>query len=406
MRREAMKRAIIAGGSLGGLLAGNLLVRAGWDVHVYERVGSELAGRGAGIVTHPELRAILAQAGCVIDDSLGVAVRERVTLDPAGKVIGRRELPQIFTAWSRLYDLLRRAFPAERYHLGLGVERVGQHGNTVRARLADGASVEAELLVAADGIRSAIRAEHLPEVRPVYAGYVAWRGMLDESAFSPETHAAIFERFAFCLPPHEQMLGYPVAGKNNTTEPGRRRYNFVWYRPADEAADLPALLTDAQRKRYEQAIPPDRIAPGTVAAMRRAADELLAPEFVELVEKTPQPFFQPIYDLESPQLAFDRIAILGDAAFVARPHCGMGVAKAAGDARALVDRLQEAGDDVPAALAAYSRERVAFGNMIVAHARRLGAYMQAQVRTAEEREMAERYRTPEAVMRETAVPPE
>ena len=368
-----MRRAIVAGGSLGGLLAGNLLLRAGWDVHVYERVGSELAGRGAGIVTHPELREILGQAGCVIDETLGVPVRGRVTLDRAGKVIGRRELPQIFTAWGRLYDMLRRARPAERYHLGLGVERVGQHGSTVRARLADGSSVEAELLVAADGIRSAIRAEHLPEARPVYAGYVAWRGMVEESAFSPATHAAIFEEFAFCLPPREQMLGYPVAGHNNAVEPGRRRYNFVWYRPADETTELPALLTDAQGRRHELTIPPDRIAPGTIAAMRRAAAELLAPPFVEVVEKTEQPFFQPIYDLESPQLAFERIAILGDAAFVARPHCGMGVAKAAGDARVLVDRLREAGDDVPAALAAYSRERVAFGRMIVAHARRLGA---------------------------------
>ena len=57
------------------------------------------------------------------------------------------------------------------------------------------------------------------------------------------------------------------------------------------------------------------------------------------------------------------------------------------------------------ALAQYAAERGEFGVRIVQHARALGAYMQAQMSTAEEIRMAERYRTPEAVMRETAVPP-
>jgi 2-polyprenyl-6-methoxyphenol hydroxylase-like FAD-dependent oxidoreductase len=101
-------------------------------------------------------------------------------------------------------------------------------------------------------------------------------------------------------------------------------------------------------------------------------------------------------------MAFDRVALLGDAAFVARPHCGMGVTKAAGDAMALVKALR-AHDTVPAALEGYSAERVQVGAAIVQHARHLGAYMQAQLKDETDRQMAERYRTPEAVMRETAV---
>jgi 2-polyprenyl-6-methoxyphenol hydroxylase-like FAD-dependent oxidoreductase len=103
-------------------------------------------------------------------------------------------------------------------------------------------------------------------------------------------------------------------------------------------------------------------------------------------------------------MAFGRIALLGDAAFVARPHCGMGVTKAAGDAMALVGSLN-AGASIPEALLAYSDVRTQFGSSIVEHARHLGAYMQAQLKTDTDREMAERYRTPEAVMRETAVSP-
>ena len=130
---------------------------------------------------------------------------------------------------------------------------------------------------------------------------------------------------------------------------------------------------------------------------------MLAPQFAEVVQKTENLFFQPIFDLESPQMAFGRIALLGDAAFVARPHCGMGVTKAAGDAVALVHAIGE-NESLAVALMAYERTRIEFGRGIVEQGRKLGAYMQAQIRTPQERQMAERYRTVHAVMSETAVP--
>jgi hypothetical protein len=83
----------------------------------------------------------------------------------------------------------------------------------------------------------------------------------------------------------------------------------------------------------------------------------------------------------------------------------MGVTKAAGDAMALVASLNR-NTTIADALNEYSTARTQFGNAIVQHARHLGAYMQAQLKTDTDREMAERYRTPEAVMRETAVPPQ
>jgi 2-polyprenyl-6-methoxyphenol hydroxylase-like FAD-dependent oxidoreductase len=96
--------------------------------------------------------------------------------------------------------------------------------------------------------------------------------------------------------------------------------------------------------------------------------------------------------------------LLGDAAFVARPHCGMGVTKAGADAVALADALA-GGKPIDAALRDYEAVRQPFGTYIVGFARKLGAYMQAQVSTAAEREAAEAYRSTEAIMRETAVDP-
>jgi 2-polyprenyl-6-methoxyphenol hydroxylase-like FAD-dependent oxidoreductase len=399
-----MRKAIIIGGSLGGLLAANLLHRAGWDVQVHERVAEELEGRGAGLVTHPELMDVLAAAGVVVDDTLGVAVHERVAFARDGGVERRSPLPQVLTSWSRLYMALRHAFPHERYHNGRQLTSFRQDDSGITAVFSDGSEVRADLLVAADGTRSVVRQTLLPQAKPVYAGYVAWRGLVEESVLSERARGDLLPYFGFGLPPQEQFIAYPVAGRNHTTAPGQRRFNFVWYRPADEDTELKAMLTDSSGKVWTDGIPPPLIRPEVLAQVRQAARDVLAPQFAEVVEKTEPLFFQPIQDLECDRLAFGRVALLGDAAFVARPHCGMGVTKAAGDARDLVAALADHAD-LREALKAYEKKRVEFGRFIVGHARALGAYMQAQLRTPEERAMAEAYRTVEAVMRETAVSP-
>jgi 2-polyprenyl-6-methoxyphenol hydroxylase-like FAD-dependent oxidoreductase len=113
-----------------------------------------------------------------------------------------------------------------------------------------------------------------------------------------------------------------------------------------------------------------------------------------------EPILQPIYDLETPRMAFGRVAILGDAAFVARPHVAAGVAKAADDAAALVAAL--AADAVAPALQRFEAARLPVGQRIIERARHLGAYLQA-TQTADERARSARHSIPEAVLAETAV---
>ncbi len=401
------RRALVIGGSFGGLFAANLLARAGWEVEVYERVGAELAGRGAGIVTHDELFRAMERSGITIDQTIGVEAVSRVTLDAAGNASGEEfPLRQILTAWGRMYRLLRDAYAAAgRYHFDKSLERIEQDDAGVTAVFTDGTRAAGDLLIGADGIRSTVRAQYLPEARPVYAGYVAWRGLIDEGVLSEYAQRSLFGRMGFCLPPGEQMLGYLVAGPRNTTAPGERRYNFVWYRPADAARKLPGLLTDATGCLHDMNIPPDRIRAEAIAEMRAAAEQFLAPQFAEVVRATAEPFFQPIYDLESPRLIFDRVVILGDAAFVARPHCGIGVTKAAGDAVALVDELARHGDDLSAALHAFEVQRLAFGRAVIAHARYLGAGIGDAGAGGQGHEVAARMRRPEVVMREVGIWP-
>jgi 2-polyprenyl-6-methoxyphenol hydroxylase-like FAD-dependent oxidoreductase len=395
-------RAIVIGGSMGGLFAALFLRAAGWDAQVYERVGAELSGRGAGIVTHPEMVEALAAVGLHPGDDLGVSMEERRTLDRHGNVIGRLHCPQVATSWNRLFQMLRDAFPADRYHRGKELVAIEAAADRVTARFADGSSAQADLIVGADGLRSTVRQQFLPDVRPIYAGYVAWRGLVSESTLPPASLRDLFPYFAFCLPPGEQMLGYPVAGPDNDLRPGHRRYNFVWYRPAEEETELRRLLTDETGHTHSLSIPPPLIASGSVAEMRSHGERVLAPQFQELLRVTEQPFLQPIYDLESTRMAFSRVALIGDAAFVARPHVGGGVAKAAHDAMVLAEALS-AETDIAAALRRFETQRIAMGRRIVDRARRLGSYMRTRFNTADERALAERHQTPEAVMGETAL---
>ena len=392
------RRALVVGGSLGGLFAANLLLRRGWDVHVFEHSRDDLVGRGAGIITHPELFASLARIGIAVDASFGVDIPERVAFDRDGRMVGTLALPQCLTTWGRLYELLMSAFPGERYHRQHTFERADERAGNVVVRFTGGATAEGDLLIGADGIRSSVRAQLAPDSRPHYAGYVAWRGLADEQSLSKRAHRDLFPRFAFSLAEREHMLGYPVAGFTRSTRAGERCYNFVWYRPVDESRELPALCTDMNGRRHDMSVPPPLLRPNVIDDARRAADDLLAPQFSEVVRQAPQPFFQAIFDLESPRMAFGRIALLGDAAFVARPHCGMGVTKAAGDAMRLVDALGEMDGDVTAALARYDESRRPFGAAVVGHGRELGAYLQGSD-SAE----ARRHHTADAVMREIAV---
>ncbi len=404
-KRRVRPKALVIGGSMAGLFAALLLRREGWNVDVYERIGSELAGRGAGIVTHHELFEVLGRAGIDTEAAaVGVVVPGRRVLDRSGRIVGELGLRQVLTSWGHLYGLLKAALPAEDYHHGKSLVEVAELGDRVVARFSDGSEVSADLLIGADGIFSCVRAQLAIDVRPAYVGYVAWRGLVNERDLSPRTRAELCDWFAFSLPPGEQMLGYPVAGTKEEMDVGERRFNFVWYRPANADHGLADLLTDIDGIRHELSIPPTKIRSDVIASMRQDAERLLAPQFAEVVRLTPQPFMQAILDLETPRMALgSRTVILGDAAFVARPHVGMGVTKAAADAAALVDALRAHPADLPAALAEFESIRLPFGAAVVRRARHLGAYMQAQIATAEERAMAERHRSPEAVMAETAV---
>lgn len=380
-----MARILVAGGSLGGLFVANMLLRDGHDVRVLEKVKGSMNGRGAGIVSHDALVNALERLGLDVQASLGVLVPGRVLLGSTGDTLLKLDMPQVLTSWSRLYQILLEAFPTERYLQGVSVKRVEQDEREVRvfaSRDNDEMTLEADILIASDGIRSSIRQQLFPETQPRYAGYIAWRGVCEESLLSDFTLRTLFDYFGFGVPSNEQIIGYPVAGPNNDTRRGHRAYNFVWYRPVQQGDELRDILTDADGIHYAQGIPPNKVSWRQIARARADARNLLAPQFAEILEKTAQAFLQPIFDVASEQVVEGRIAIMGDAAFVARPHIGMGVTKAAEDAVAISNAIELHGASAKA-LTHYSEQRLKAGQMAVERARWLGDYVKSTGNSAE-----------------------
>ena len=378
-------RALVIGGSVGGLFAAHMLRSIGWDVVVFERSGDILARRGAGIGASGALFAVMRRIGVPFDASNGIALTSRIWLESSGNIAAEVPTSGFAIAWAHLYQALKDALPVECSCFNRTLVRVEEREEGVTAIFVDGSSASGSLLIAADGIDSTVRQQLLPEIVPHYAGYVCWRGIVEEADTPLSVQLRLFDRVTFCFPAGELFLGIPNPGVNHNILPGRRRYYFVWYRPVDYQNTLQDLCTDATGKRHGVAIPPPLIRHEFIRELKGTAETRLAPEMAAIVARTEQPLLQAVFDLESPQLVFGRVVILGDAAFVARPHVVAGTTKAALDAQCLADSLTATGNDVETALAHYDIERRQFGRSLVARARHLGAHLEAP-RTQHEEE--------------------
>ena len=370
-----MRKAIIVGGSMAGMLAGNMLIRQGWEVEILERTKEGLEARGAGIVPQRSLLAALGRAGVTVNPDIGIKVTKRVAYDRAGIAFATHQYDQYSTSWSLLYNLLRDAFPMQHFHAGFNVTEVAQESDRAIAVTDDGTKFEGDLLIGADGMRSVIRAALFPDVQPQYVGYLAWRGMLEERHATSAFVESSFSALNFSFPKGEELIGYPVAGANGAVDVGQRRFNIMWYRPVPPGTELQNMFTGTDGVHHETGIPPSLVRPELIKAMKEEARRVFSPVFADVIERMNGMFVQAIYDLESERMGRGRIAIIGDAAFVARPHCGAGVSKAADDAASLATALAEH-DRVENAIDAFSSERTKAGKAAVAWAAHLGSYFQ------------------------------
>jgi 2,6-dihydroxypyridine 3-monooxygenase len=329
-----MTRAVVVGGSLGGLSAALVLRDQGWDVDVLERSPVLPEGRGTGIVAHPiTVRYLVERVGTALGD-IGVPARRLRYLDRDGSIAYERRCAYRFASYFELYRGLLDAFGTDHYHLSTELAHLDNRDHEVTLSLTTGHTLTADLVVCADGIRSTGRRIMVPEAEPRYAGYVAWRGTVDRDELSDATANILRDAITYRILPHGHLLTYPIPGQD-----GSELCNWLWYRNVASGEPLTDLLTDRNGVRNELSVPPGSVQTRHLEELRSAADTELPAPLAELIRRTIEPFIQVIVDLEVPRIAFGRTCLIGDAAFVLRPHIGVGTAKAADDAWQLGNAL-------------------------------------------------------------------
>ncbi|NYH26723.1 FAD binding domain-containing protein [Paraburkholderia bryophila] len=366
MKALEQPRAVVIGGSLGGLFTATTLRAAGWRVDVFETSTHQLDSRGGGIVLQPDVLDALQFAGVALPDPPGVASGERIYLDRDDRRVEQLSMPQMQTSWSLLYRAMKEALPVESQHAGETFGDFRMNGEQIVAQFESGRSEQADLLIGADGIRSTLRRRLLPEIVPAYAGYVAWRGLVEEPNLPLQAANTLRERFTFQQGEEHSALAYLIPGERDSTAVGERRWNWVWYRKYSRE-QLDSLLVDRYGHPRAFSLPPGSTKRADVAVLRDDAAALLAPTFRALVDSTDDPFLQPIVDLRSPRMVFGRAVLLGDAASVPRPHTAGSTAKAAANAHALARALSstwQSGVTIDAALKRWENQQLQRGRLM------------------------------------------
>jgi salicylate hydroxylase len=332
---------VIVGGGIGGLFAAKALIAQGLQVSVYEQAPA-LGEIGAGVFLTPN----------------SVRQLDRVGLGPAVEKWGSRVGPnsQYFrhdgapiapvqvtdsSGWNATFGMhradfvafLANALPPDVVRTGHRAVSFVQDKERARVTFANGAVVEGDIVIAADGIHSELRPFVFPPSAPVFHGSVAYRGVLPHERV-PDWST---DRWLMWLGKSKHFLAFPVrAGA---------LINYVGFVPADEE----------MKESWSAPGDPD-VLRAEFAGWDRRIEQLLSQ-----VQKT---FRWALYDREPlPVWTKGRLTLLGDAAHPMLPHLGQGANQSIEDGMALATILAHSNNETaPAALLAYERlrrERVA-----------------------------------------------
>ncbi|MFD6654946.1 FAD-dependent monooxygenase [Streptomyces parvus] len=334
-----VRHAVVAGGGIGGLTAAVALSRRGWRVTVCERAAA-LTGIGAGIGLGPAVSAGEPLAG-----ALGLRTPDGAWLSRTGAAASRYGVPARAVHRGFLVDALAAALPPGALRLGVSVGGVDEAAEGAVVVRTSAGELRADAVVAADGLRSALRGQLFPRhPGPRHAGETGWRAVLSGAGLPALPAAETWgrgERFGIVPLADGRVYVYATAVAGPGTRPAEHRAELVrrfgaWHDP------IPALLDRLDR--------PDGREPDPVTVLHHDFYELAAP---------------------LPRFHSGRVALLGDAAHAMTPNLGQGGCQAIEDAVVLAHLL--AGETgVPAALAAYTEARLGRTTRISRRSRRMG----------------------------------
>jgi salicylate hydroxylase len=351
-----MTRVAMIGGGIGGLTAANALLRAGVEVSVYEAAG-ELKEIGAGVALHANAMRVLRFIG-VEEAVRKVAGRTEyaVTRDGiTGRVISRTsrarqvELMGIEPATvhrADLLDVLAAALPDGIATLGKRCVSVESTGSSAVARFADGTEVEADVIIGADGIHSAVRTALFGPDAPRFTGKICYRSVIPAAAVRGGVLSDVATDNGQWLGPHGTIVLYPLRGEE--------LINVVAHYD-DDTYRHESWVTECERAEVLE-----RYAGWNESLLR-------------LFEAGQTWYKWALYDRDPiPAWTSGRVSLLGDAAHPMLPYLGQGACQALEDGAVLANALAASPADPVGALAAYERTRRPRASQVVLTARARG----------------------------------
>ena len=333
----------IVGGSIAGCATAALLHRAGHDVIVFERSGSDLVSRGAGIGTPTAVWQDMMARG-LIDGTLSACRADYMRYVTRGSGTGRQRWlgdaggqgSLMLLNWAHLYQCLRRGVPDDLYRSASTVELIEARRDGTTLHLRPGGSVDFDLVVCADGYRSMGRGLIDPGATPCYRGMVSWRGLLRESDIGVDALDGCDLLRVGYLGGHGVL--YYIPGSGQSTEPGKRLLVWGYYLQVPDGA-LSSVLVDDQERQQSGSVPFGKVHPQVRAGLESRLADLLPPVLFKLVQQSGNSAINAIYSVVPCSYARDRICLVGDAGAVFPPFTGSGVLKAVANATSLADAL-------------------------------------------------------------------
>lgn len=344
----------VIGAGIGGLTTGLALRQRGFDVDIYEQV-STLTEVGAGIQMTPNAVNVLRALGLeeeieassfLPEAIIGIdALSDRITFrtplrDVCPKLYGSNYY-QLHRA--DLQRILRQALPGDIVHLSKRCISVSNAGDKAIAKFHDGSEIEADVVVAADGIRSSIRKALFDESEPRYTGNVLYRMLIP---IDPPDHDLVYPSSSMWLGPGGHVVTYYVQSGNVV--------NVACCHETEEWEEESWTL-------------------------RSSREELLsaykdwAPRLLRLLERADNIYKFGLFDRDPmSSWTVGRVCLLGDAAHPMLPFLSQGAAMALEDAYVFVRALDENRSDVPAALSAYEAARVPRTTRVLIGSRKRG----------------------------------
>ncbi len=347
-------KAVIVGGGIGGLCTAIALQQTGIEATVYE-AAPELRPVGAGVGLAANAIQGLQRLG--VSDKViarGEQLEALVIFDEHRNVISNFDTKPLSKRYgvnnfvihrADLHEVLYNQLQPSSLVLNKRCAGIKQLANKVEVTFTDGSNVTADLLIAADGINSAIRQQLLPKSKPRYAGYTCWRGVVENPDVDINTSISA-EMWA----PQGRVGMAPL--QNNT---------IYWY----------ACVNAKQNDPVMRQMSPEQLAAHFANVYEPVATVLAATKAAQMI-------WNDITDLDPlKRFAFGNIVLLGDAAHATTPNMGQGACQAIEDAVVLGQCLRQQ-STIQEALMHYEKRRLTRTAKVIRMSRLLGAVSQWQ----------------------------